>query len=316
MRGFTIVISRSSDGDVDRRTFEDEVLEGLDGRADVLVVPSVYWMTDDDPGLLALRAVTDDIVYVSWLHARPAYWLLRARGVEGESADEVTCDCEGGETCPRTLRTFAFGAFDSSTACAETLLETVGEAPAARLRRFEHDVSPRWYPVVDYSVCAGCAQCHDFCLFGVYALDEWNRPLATDPDKCKPGCPACARICPEGAIMFPQYTADEGIAGAPGKRPENAPIDAAAFFAKSKEPCPVCGCACDCERSTDGTAPPGMTVCPACGCLCAQPGPCACKGQLTPHEETPGVPAEARPCCGKPRDDLDDLIDALDELDV
>ena len=25
------------------------------------------------------------------------------------------------------------------------------------------------------------------------------------PDNCKPGCPACARICPKSAIIFPKY---------------------------------------------------------------------------------------------------------------
>src|SRR4029077_7187755 len=33
-------------------------------------------------------------------------------------------------------------------------------------------------------------------------------------DQCKRGCPACSRVCPEHAIMFPDYKTP-AIAGAP-----------------------------------------------------------------------------------------------------
>ena len=36
--------------------------------------------------------------------------------------------------------------------------------------------------------------------------------LIEQPDSCRAGCPACSRICPEGAIMFPQHS-DPAIAG-------------------------------------------------------------------------------------------------------
>ena len=307
-----MVIARASDGDSEKCAFEDGVVRALEARAKVLVVPSVYWMTDADAGLGALRGITGDIVCASWLHPRAAYWLLRARGVEGElAAGESKC-CRGGPAeCPRTIRTFRFDTFESPEACAEELLKAAGgpvEAAAGAVQQVEGDLAPRWYPVLDYSLCTACAQCHDFCLFGAYSLDEEGRPVVSEPDKCKPGCPACARLCPEGAIMFPQYPGDEGIAGAPGKRPVTGTIDVDAFFGQSREPCPLCGCACDCERSTDGTAPPGKTVCPACGCLCDGPGPCARKRGAASQD----APAES----DHPRDDLDDLIDALDELDV
>jgi hypothetical protein len=176
---------------------------------------------------------------------------------------------------------------------------------------------PRWYPVVDHLLCARCGQCHDFCLFGVYSLDHEDRPLVSAGDRCKPGCAACARICPEGAIMFPLYTADDGIAGAPGKRPATAPVNVEAFFARAKEPCPVCGCSCDCERATDGIAPPGKTICPACGCICDPSCLCTCKPQPASGGDKRGKTRSApRASPASPRDDLDGLIDALDELDV
>ena len=59
--------------------------------------------------------------------------------------------------------------------------------------------------------CICCGKCQDFCLFGVYARDG-RRVVAAEPDRCKDGCPACARLCPEGAILFPHYP-DPVIAG-------------------------------------------------------------------------------------------------------
>jgi ferredoxin len=56
-------------------------------------------------------------------------------------------------------------------------------------------------------------ECVDFCLFGVYGLDETDTILVEEPDNCRKGCPACSRVCPESAIMFPQH-ATPAIAGA------------------------------------------------------------------------------------------------------
>lgn len=61
-----------------------------------------------------------------------------------------------------------------------------------------------WYPVIDKERCAECEKCHDFCLFGVYALEE-GRVKVAQPQNCKNNCPACARICPAKAIIFPKY---------------------------------------------------------------------------------------------------------------
>ena len=61
-----------------------------------------------------------------------------------------------------------------------------------------------WFPVIDRSRCIDCGKCHDFCLFGVYA-HEGKQTRVIAPDHCKNNCPACARICPERAIIFPKY---------------------------------------------------------------------------------------------------------------
>src|SRR5207249_6476478 len=71
----------------------------------------------------------------------------------------------------------------------------------------------RWYPVIDYSRCTNCMECLDFCLFGVYGVDALDRLVVENQDSCKKGCPACSRVCPEHAIMFPDYKTP-AIAGA------------------------------------------------------------------------------------------------------
>ena len=61
-----------------------------------------------------------------------------------------------------------------------------------------------WYPVLDKTKCTECGKCHDFCLFGVYSLQN-GKVRVTQPQKCKNNCPACARMCPSKAIIFPKY---------------------------------------------------------------------------------------------------------------
>jgi Pyruvate/2-oxoacid:ferredoxin oxidoreductase delta subunit len=64
-----------------------------------------------------------------------------------------------------------------------------------------------WFPVIDYDRCTNCMQCLSFCLFGVYGADAEKRIQVQNQDNCKTNCPACSRVCPEAAIMFPKYKA-------------------------------------------------------------------------------------------------------------
>lgn len=61
-----------------------------------------------------------------------------------------------------------------------------------------------WYPVLDKSRCIECGKCHDFCLFGVYTVEN-KQVKVVNPQNCKNNCPACARMCPSKAIIFPKY---------------------------------------------------------------------------------------------------------------
>ena len=62
-----------------------------------------------------------------------------------------------------------------------------------------------WFPVLDYERCQTCKLCLNFCLFGVYALSEQGQVRVTQPANCKTNCPACARVCPHQAIIFPKH---------------------------------------------------------------------------------------------------------------
>lgn len=69
-----------------------------------------------------------------------------------------------------------------------------------------------WFPVIDYDRCVNCRHCMNFCLFGTYGLSVEGRVQVVKPSGCKTNCPACARMCPRQAIIFPKY-ADSPING-------------------------------------------------------------------------------------------------------
>ncbi len=84
-----------------------------------------------------------------------------------------------------------------------------GSAPVdGRIAGWECDPLPGawfpWFPVLDLARCTHCRQCLSFCLFGVYEASGGKVRVAR-PEACKTDCPACARVCPEGAILFPKF---------------------------------------------------------------------------------------------------------------
>jgi NAD-dependent dihydropyrimidine dehydrogenase PreA subunit len=62
-----------------------------------------------------------------------------------------------------------------------------------------------WFPVIDYSRCTNCMQCLSFCLFDVYGVSTDGKIQVRNQNNCKTDCPACSRVCPEVAILFPKY---------------------------------------------------------------------------------------------------------------
>ncbi len=62
-----------------------------------------------------------------------------------------------------------------------------------------------WFPTIDMDRCTNCLQCLSFCLFDVYSVNEEGTIQVQNPTNCKTDCPACSRVCPEVAIIFPKY---------------------------------------------------------------------------------------------------------------
>ena len=81
------------------------------------------------------------------------------------------------------------------------LVETERESSNAA----QHGEWKPWFPVIDYDRCTNCMQCLSFCLFDVYGTDDDQEIQVQNNDNCKTNCPACSRVCPEAAIMFPKY---------------------------------------------------------------------------------------------------------------
>jgi Pyruvate/2-oxoacid:ferredoxin oxidoreductase delta subunit len=81
------------------------------------------------------------------------------------------------------------------------------EAARAATNATRHGEWKPWFPVIDYDRCTNCMQCLSFCLFGVYGVDASQKIQVQNNDNCKTNCPACSRVCPEAAIMFPKYKA-------------------------------------------------------------------------------------------------------------
>ena len=83
--------------------------------------------------------------------------------------------------------------------------QTQYDSALAQIGDFDVKVATdAWYPVLDYDKCVGCGKCHDFCLFGVYSIED-GKVKVTQPQNCKNNCPACSRVCPAEAVIFPKY---------------------------------------------------------------------------------------------------------------
>jgi len=179
---------------------------------------------------------------------------------------------------------------------SETNLAATLASPTEGPIVIDEDPSRRWYPVIDFGRCTNCLECIDFCLFGVYGIDGQETILVEQPDNCRQGCPACSRVCPENAIIFPQHKTPT-IAGSP-EVGGNMKIDLSQLFGAPDPGEPGAATAAEvAARERDeqlllvGREAVGMEV-----------------GIPKRHAEPPTADV--------PQDDLDRLMDSLDELEL
>jgi NAD-dependent dihydropyrimidine dehydrogenase PreA subunit len=267
-----VLISRLGSDDAAARAREDRLVALSAGAARVLVVPHLYHLPETSSIWARLAALDGPVLAATWLHPRPAEWLLRRHGV-GASG----------------LTVLSLLADD----CFAALRALLGEAGGAgTVEELSEAATPRWYPVVDRDRCRECGHCRQFCLFGVYAAGPDGQLVVANPDRCKPGCPACSRVCPEGAILFPLYTQDDAIAGAPGRLMTPDPAARRMLARHCGIPCPACRQAGPAATPAPGSDAP---ICPECGrALASAPEP--------------------EPAAGEVFDEIDALIDDLDAL--
>ena len=322
----TVVVSRGQSRNPDKRALEQaiaEAAEQIDG-VDVLVVPHLYDLPKNGDSFQQLAKLEGDLIVVSWIFPRAAHWVLDRNGIQGQSGhvllgqrdepeepevggsdpddsaddvDRVTdlyprpersvyCIDLKSETAPDVFVAEIRRILDEDQSAADVNLPIIG----GKLVQVEEQTARRWYPVIDFDRCTNCMECVDFCLFGVYGVDGVENILVEQPDNCRKGCPACSRVCPENAIIFPQHKAP-AIAGAETEGDEGFKIDLSQLFgAPAGETDPIATAA----RERDEQL------------LLAGRDAVGIDDQLKRRQAD---------LSASPKDQLDDLIDSLDQFD-
>ncbi len=344
----TVVLSQAQGKDPTRRAIEEEIAAALlmEPGIDLGIVPHLYDLQEGHTGRLYLEGVPGDMVVISWLYPRAAFWLLDRNAIQGKlgetnikPADESDEEEEDKEVANKSKgigavkipdrfiycldlrdakdhRTYVeeirrilaeckarwqaaiteikpamveLGIIISSTSSNGNKSPTINGASPIPFPKEEMLKIPgrRWYPVIDYSRCTNCMECLDFCLFGVYGVDSLERIYVDNQDSCKKGCPACSRVCPEQAIMFPDYKSP-AIAGAPVGAISGLKIDLTKLFGGG-DALVIAAKERDKELVRDGRDAVGLSV---------------------------GIPKRQADKKDFPKDDLDSLMAALDGLDV
>jgi NAD-dependent dihydropyrimidine dehydrogenase PreA subunit len=248
-----VIVSEDRDGRSGREQLQRDLLAALSERPDlrVTVTPHLYDLAPDGPTFEQLRSIAGDLVVFSWLYPRAAFWVLDANRITGRlgltsSISREELDDGSPREEPegqRTIWCFDLRSHDRVEPYLAELERIVGPVPQpveamagnghgaelAEPARIGEAAGHRWYPVIDYDRCTDCLECLNFCLFGVFGLDESESILVEQPDACRDGCPACSRICPAGAIMFPAHS-DPAIAGDPSASAGELKLDLSQLF--------------------------------------------------------------------------------------
>lgn len=261
MNGITLLVCSKWEAQEKEKAFEEKLtslLIELGGR--VLRTPEVYFQTGSLEPLLR-ELGEGPLVVLSWLYPRAEFWLLRKLGVEGIRVENLPSDSTDERAIlPIQLR------METTQKLFERLQRMLRNEGRGTLKVVDAPTDYRWYPVIDYQRCTNCLECLEFCLFGVYGEGSGGTVEVASPERCKPGCPACSRVCPEGAIIFP-LSEEAGIAGADGLSPgrfepsvvERARRAFAEGRASLEDVLRACRCECngqvDCGECEDESCP-------------------------------------------------------------
>src|SRR5438094_9122774 len=81
----TVVLSQAPGKHPAKRSLEESVVAALllEPDLEVSVVPNLYDLGPDHTGRLFLGSVKGDMVVLSWLYPRAAFWLLDRDGIKG-----------------------------------------------------------------------------------------------------------------------------------------------------------------------------------------------------------------------------------------
>ena len=324
----TVVISRGQSRNPQKRGLEQGIAEeiaNVEG-INVLTIPHLYDLPKNSDAYQKLTQIDGDFVVVSWIFARAAHWILDRNGIQGqvgevklgepdeEDEDAEATSLQSDQSEPVVDRvTDLYPRPDRKIHCIDLKIDNEPQAFISEIKRIlgknagneetslpivggqlvqvDEQTSRRWYPVIDFSRCTNCMECVDFCLFGVYGVDGAENILVEQPDNCRKGCPACSRVCPANAIIFPQHKAP-AIAGADTGGEEGFKIDLSQLFgAPDKKEDPIETAA----RERD-------------------------EQLLLAGRDTIGIDEQLKKrqadLNAGPKDRLDQLIDSLDEFDL
>jgi NAD-dependent dihydropyrimidine dehydrogenase PreA subunit len=142
--------------------------------------------------------------------------VLLDRGLEVSYRQEAATAAGQGRPDGETVLVGNFGSITPlESASGSRVVDTAGVDLATLAATIENkpDAPPGgataawkpWFPVIDYSRCTNCMQCLSFCLFDVYGVSAESKIQVQHQSNCMTECPACSRVCPEVAIMFPKY---------------------------------------------------------------------------------------------------------------
>lgn len=282
-------------------------------------LPHLYDLDPNGPAMNYLRAVEGDLLVAAWMYPRAMQWVLAANEIRGRigptrffPAEEMADGDQAAASSASDERTLWLIDLrphhdpEPLLGEIERIVIARGGPPlpqdstaitiAPAEERIDEPTRPRWYPVVDHGRCHTCMECLNFCLFGVFGLDAQARILVEQPDACRNGCPACARVCPSQAIMFPEHQ-NPAIAGELRGPASDLNADLMQLFGAFP--------AAELAGRERAQFVAETTPSPAAS---SSDSPIA-RNQT--HRERPGPSARLRPAL--PGDDLDELVDKLDQ---